>query len=45
MRKQKRIELSKEAIKYWTAQAKKAGNKFKPFIEHKLETEAKCKNS
>jgi hypothetical protein len=37
-RKSKRIELTDTAIKYWTNQAEKNGNKFKPFVEHLLET-------
>lgn len=39
-RKSKRIELSQKAIIYWTAKAKESGNKFKPFVEHLLETKA-----
>ena len=38
-RKAKTIELSPDASKYWSAEAKKNGNKFKPFIENMLELE------
>lgn len=43
MRKSKRIELNPETIKYWTGEAKKQNNKFKPFIEHLLESRAVMK--
>lgn len=39
-RKSKRLELTEQAIKYWSGEAKKNGNKFKPFVEHLLETKA-----
>lgn len=39
MRKSKRIELSKEAIKFWSLEAKKSNSKFKPYVESILELE------
>ena len=40
MRKSKRIELTPKAIEFWDKEARKFNNKFKPYVEHLLETKA-----